>query len=281
MEVYEISSDNAEEFLDILGEDVVDDMKRVFYRGIGVKDDDDVAMGAFVFELKDYESDKDTKSSILFAKSSSDEVTSAMLQYYKSETVYNEDIAESFYEFLDEHAADFCQAGGFTKVEKESDFVKLTLADVAKTEFAKKRKCPDYIKSISSLSVMQYRSAIKDFLFKGQKGILEDLAYLPMTWFDREISSCSVSDGVVDGLFLVRSTPSGILIPVFYYAYGQDFMKNLVYMLVRSILKAIDTRPPETPVWVCRSKKATRDLMARVSPGIKGEQVFFGERTEN
>ncbi len=280
MEVFEISSDNAEDYLSYLGEDIVEDMKRVYYRGIGVKNDDDEAMGAVIFELKDSESDRDTKSSIVFMKSDSDEIMSAMNDYYRSEAVSEEEIAESFYEFSDEQSADKCSSMGFSKGEKESDYVRLTLEKVAGTDLAKGRKYPDYIVGISELSVMQYRSAIKDFLFRGQKGIVEDLAYLPMTWYDRDISSCSISDGKVDGLFLVRATPSGVLIPVFYYAYGQDYVKTLIFMLIRSIQKAFEKYPPETPVWICRSKKATKDLLSKVAPGTMGEHVFFGERAE-
>ncbi len=280
MEIYEISSDNADDFLPVIGVDVADDMKRVFYRGIGVKDDKNDPVGALIFELKDSESDKDTRSSIILAKGNDNEVATVLHQYYKDESVYNEDIMESFYEFIDESAADMCVAGGFSKDSKESDVIKLTLEQMSQHDLAKKRKTPDFINSISSLSVMQYRSAIKDCLFKGQRGILEDLAYLPMTWFDRELSSCSVSDGNVDGLFLIRATPSGYLVPVFYYAYGQDYVKNLVYMLCYSLGKALENYPPDTEIWVQRSKKATRDLMGRIVPGMKGLQVFYGNRKE-
>ncbi len=280
MEVLEISGENAEEFLPLLGPDITDDMKRVFYRGIGAKDDNDVPVGAIIFELIGSEGDEDTKSAIRFAVGKSDDINEAMQKSYKDDAVYDEDIAESFYEFTDETSADLCATGGFSKEKKESDIVRLTLEEVSKMEFAKKRKLPPHIDSISSLSVMQYRCAIKEFLFKGQKGSIEDLAYLPMTWFDGDVSTCSVSDGNVDGLFLVRATPSGVLAPVFFYACGPDYLKNLIFMLIKSIEKMLEKYPPETEVVVSRTKKASRELMAKLAPGLRGEEVFFGTRKE-
>jgi hypothetical protein len=280
MEILEISGDNVEEFSSLLGEDISEDMKRVFYRGIGVKDDEDKPVGAFIFELIGSESEEDTKSVIRYAVSDNDETTEAMHSSYKDDAVYDEDIVESSYEFDDEPEADICASGGFSKEQKESDKVKVTLAQIAETEFGKQREVPDYINNIADLSVMQYRCAIKHFLFKGQKGVIEDLAYLPMNWFDSNLSMCSVSDGNVDGLFLVRTTPSGVLEPVFLCAYGPDAVKNLFYMLSASAQKALEEYPPETDIVVRRVKKNIQALIDKFAPGLKGQMVFYGSRKE-
>ena len=71
--------------------------------------------------------------------------------------------------------------------------------------------------------MMQFRSAIRNCIFNNQKGLLEDLGYLTMGWFDIEVSACTIMDGEVKGLFLVRVTPSGIITPVLLFGQGTDF----------------------------------------------------------
>ncbi len=280
MELFDISSDNADEFISYFGEDVAEDMKRVFFRGIGVKNDQDGMIGAFVYELSDLESDSDTKSVIRFAKSDSDEVSNAIQQCYKDEAVYDNDISETLYESDDEALTDALVAEGFSREKKENDFVTISLGELTAHPILKSRPLPDYISDLGVLSVMQYRSAVKSILFKGKVGLLEDLAYLPMTWFDREVSSCSISNGKVDGLFLVRATPSGVLMPVLFYAYGQDYVKNLVMMLIHSSEAAKKKYPADTVVKIGRKRKESRDMVSRLIPGIKGKEIFFGNRKE-
>ncbi|MCR5054410.1 MAG: hypothetical protein K6A69_06185 [Lachnospiraceae bacterium] len=280
MEIEEISSDNAEDFLSILGPDIVDDMKRVFYRGLGVMGDSSEPEGVLIYELVDAESDKDTKSHVVMAKYNSPEAGKAVQKLYKEDYVYEENIIESFYESEDEKLADDFATEGFSKDKKESDVVKISLKDTAGLDLVKKGNPPSYVKSIIELSVAQYRTAIKACLFKGHKGVLEDLAYLPMTWFEREVSACSITDGNVDGLFLVRATPSGVLIPVLFFATGPDSVKRLAYMLIYSIKKALEKYPPETEVIISRTKKASKEMIKKLLPEVKGDEVFFGSRKE-
>ena len=280
MEICEISSENAEEFIDLMGPDMVDDMKRVFYRGIGVKDDRDDPLAAFIYELIGSESDTETKSYIRLSKCDSAEAEEAIQKLYKENSVYEEDIVESFYELDDEKQADFFAAAGFSKEKKESNYVRTTLGEMSELSLVKKGAVPPYVDSISTLSVVQYRTAVKTCLFKGYKGILEDLAYLPMTWFDRDISSCSITGDNVDGLFLVRATPSGVLIPVLFYAYGPDSVKRLAFMLVNSINNAAKKYPPDTNIVVCRSSAAARGMMTKLMPELNGEETYTGSRKE-
>ena len=51
MQKCEITGDNSGEFISLIGEDIADDLKRLYYRGIGLKDDDDLPAGALVYEL--------------------------------------------------------------------------------------------------------------------------------------------------------------------------------------------------------------------------------------
>ena len=279
MNIIDITEDNVEEFVPLIGEDLAEDLERLYFHGIGAVNDQDEAIGALVYELLGSEGG-DVKSFIRLQKSDSRETEDELQKHYKRDAVDNDEIEESYYEVPDEEIADSCEAAGFSKEKKESIFLRATLADILKTKFAQKSNVPKYIKCLGELSIMEYRSAVKDMLFRGQKGIAEDLAYLPMTWYDKDVSVCSTSDAGVDGLFLIRCMPSGILMPVFYYAYGPYYVKNLAYMLIKSIAQAAQKYPPETPIVICRSKQASRDMAAKIMPGAKGEEVFYGSRKE-
>ena len=280
MKVCAINEENMDEFASILGQDMAADLERVFFRGLGVKNEDDRAVGALVYELIGSESDQGTKSFIRLLNSDSSETFGLMEKAYSHAEFYDDKIDQSFYEVSDEKSAGEYKSVGFSVENRESDHLRITLGDLAGTEFAKKRKVPDHIRYLDELSLMEYRSAVKDFLAKGQKGMLEDLAYLPSSWFDRDISVCSTADDRVDGMFLVRATPSGVLIPMLYYAYGPYYAKNLFFMLFKSIERAMDKYPAETPIVISRIKKASRDIMSKILPTARGDNVFCGVRQE-
>ena len=280
MGVVEISDENRESFLPLLGDDLSADLKRVYYGGIGALDGGGQPVGAFVYELFDSESEEDTKSRICFLKSDSREITGSMESYYTQNSVREDEVVESFYELGDEMDAKAMTEFGFSFDKKEDDTITCTLSDIAKTEFGKKRKLPDHVGNIEDLSVIQFRDAVKDILFKGHEGASEDIPFLPKNWYDNSISACITSGGKIPGLFLVRRTPSGTLIPMLFFCFGPEFQKNLIYMLQYSVQKAIELYPLDTVVKISRINPATKALTDRFLPGRRGADVFFGTRKE-
>lgn len=280
MEVIEISEENLESFLPLLGEDLSEDIKRVYYNGIGVLDSDGRAEGAFVYELLNSESEEDTKSMICLIRSGSDDIFDSMVKYYSQNLVEDEEIVESFYEFASEEDAKALSGTGFSMEKKEDDILSVTLEDLSETAIGKKQKLPDHVGNIEALSILQFRQAVKDILFKGHPGIMEDIPYLPKNWFDNDISACVSSGDKVSGLFLVRRTPSGILIPVLLFAFGPDSQKNLLYMLRYSLQQALQLYPPETNVRISRKNTSTRALTDKLLPNLSGGEIFFGTRKE-
>ncbi len=282
MKAFEISEDNLEEFEDLLGEDRIEDMDRMFYRGYGTRDADGNINGAMIYEVKGLDDDdKDTSSQILFIKAEDEEAYAGLHEIYKEDGVKEDEITDTFYEFEDEGMASSCEKEGFTKGSKESDIVRITLSDASKFDFINKfKKIPDYIVSLSELSVSQFRAAIKNCEFNGQHGILEDLSYLPMGWFDGDLSSCTITDGEVNGVFLIRRTPSGVIIPVLLFATGTDSVKNLALMITHSVKEAEELFDPDITIEIHRTRKASAALIKKLIPDIKGEVAFFGERIE-
>lgn len=281
IDVIEISEENQDEFLPILGQDLADDVGRVYYNGLGVMDSDDNPIGALVYELLNSESEEeDTKGRICLAKSDDNETLKELSEYYRQKSVSEYDIIKSFFELEDEKSAKVLAESGFSLKSKEDDSVFVTLDDIGKTDLAKKKKLPEYVGNIEELSVLQFRDAVKTILFKGHKGILEDVAFLPKNWYDNKISACATSGGVIQGMFLIRRTPSGILFPVLFFAYGPDSRMHLLHMLRYATRQALELYPGKTRVMISRRTDAIRALTAKLLPGRSGKEIFYGSRRE-
>ena len=283
MEVLEISEDNVEELIPLMGEDLAEDIFREFYRGYGAFDEDGNPVGVYIYELLGADNDEeDVRSMLRFIRDDSSEAFGPMDEAYREDGVDEEEIVSTLYQFEDETIAKALEAQGFSRQEGESILLTLQLKDLQDMEILTKvKKIPDYIVGLSEVSVRQYRAAVKNCLFNGVKGIMEDLGYLSMDWFDMEVSSCTITDGEVSGLFLVRAAPSGTISPMLLFAEGTDSVKNLALMIARSVWKAQVKYPPETGIRIYRTRKQSAALTNRLLPDIKGNRAFSGKRKES
>ncbi len=279
MKIIEVTKSNAKEFEDFLGQDLVVDMSRNFYRGLAAVDDSGACHGTLVYELLDVDSDEDTKSRIRLLIGDDDEVKGQLQEEYRN-TVTEDDVAKSFFETSESEVASFFEKLGFSNTSTESRELTFTVSELEKIPINRKAKIPDYIQSLTEVSVIQYRNFVKRVIIKGHKGAVEDLAYLPINWFDRESSSCSVSDDKIDGLLLVRKTPSGELHPQLYTAFGPDYVKNLGFMLVNTVNYVLENYPRDAKVVIYRRNKEILTLTHKLLAGYKGEEVFMGIRDE-
>ncbi len=278
MKIIEITKSNAKEFEDFLGEDLVTDMSRNFFRGLAAVDDGGACHGTLVYELLDVDSDEDTKSRIRLLIGD-DEVKGQLQEEYRN-NVSEDDVAKSFFETSESEVANFFEKIGFSKSSAESRSLTCTVSELTKLPINRNAKIPDYVTALSDVSVIQYRNFVKRVLIKGNKGAVEDLAYLPLNWFDRDLSSCTISDDKIDGILLVRKTPSGELHPMLYTAFGPDYVKNLGYMLVNTVNYALENFPPDAKVVIYRHNKEILTLTHKLLAGYKGEEVFMGIRDE-
>ncbi len=279
MTIIDVTKDNASDFEGVLGVDLISDLSRNFYRGMASVDDDNVCNGAFVYELLGVDSRKENTSVIRHFTAESDEIKSQLMDKYEN-NIKEEYVKKSFYETAEADTAAFYESRGFSKEEGESSELAITVADLELLPFNRQARMPEYIKSLHDVSVLQYRTFLKKLLIKEIRGAVEDLAYLPQNWFDREASSCSVSDNKLDGIFLVRKTPSGELRPQLYTAFGPDYLKILGRMLIRTVNYVIENYPPYTKVVISRHSKEVMALTQRLLDGYKGTPCFTGNRDE-
>ncbi len=280
MEVVAITTDNAEEFSVFLDEDMQENLDRVFYKGIGAIDDSGNPAGALVYELKDSESEEDTKSRIRIFNTGSNEVEKLLMEEY-ARAVDEEEVEESFYESGDEPMSHMLNENGFSLEVSEGLDVVITIEDIKSiSKLVKNRKFPSHIKPLTDISVLQYRSFVKTCLFKGRRGLLDDLAYLPINWFERDISICSITDDKVDGVLLIKKAPSGMLFALLFTAFGPDYKQNLGLMMAAAAQKIVELYPEDTQVVIRRHNDTVRKLTDKFFSVRKGSEVYSGTRSE-
>ena len=254
-------------------------MSRNFFKGLAATDDGDKCHGVLVYELLEVDSEEDTKSRIRLLKGDSEEIKAGLQDEYRK-AVSESDVETSFFETSEKDMASFFEKIGFSNATGESKELSITVADLANLPVKRTAKLPDYIQGLTDVSEIQYRNFVKKTLIRGNKGAVEDLAYLPLNWFEREASSCSISDDKIDGVMLIRKTPSGELHPLLYTAFGPDFAKSLGFMLTRTVNYALDNYPQETRIVIYRHNKKVLELTHKLLTGHKGEDVITGTRNE-
>ncbi len=110
--------------------------------------------------------------------------------------------------------------------------------------------------------------------------VLEDLSYLPKRWFEQTVSCCVKTDGKVSGFLLVHACPSGVLMPVLFFAVGADSRFNLLEMMRFSIAQAALNYPKDTVIRILRRNPPVRALSEKLFPGRKGKPAKAGKRFE-
>ena len=143
MDIVDISEENLEGFGPLLGKDLSEDVKRAYFGGIGLVDENGHPEGALVYELLNSESEEDTKSRICMIKSSNKEARDSMMRYYLENQVQEEEIAESFYTMAREADAKNLAEIGFSMEKREDENISLTLKELGASELGKKYKLPD------------------------------------------------------------------------------------------------------------------------------------------
>ena len=279
MELVRITENNLEELEDRIPPDVAENIGREYYRGIATADGNASESAALIWELKNAEADENKAAELIWMSDPSGEYGEELFSEYKGEAE-EEALERSFFELPpEEELKALFTDQGFSVEEREGTDLYVSLKELSSHAIAS-GKVPDYVMGIGELLVRQYRRGIMNCLFNNRKGVLEDLAYLPMGWFDQEVSSCIMTDGRASGFLLVHETPSGLLKVEFMFAFEPDAQTNLIYMVRRSIQAAAEKFSPETQVLLPRHNEATMRLTGKLFPGKKGLTVMAGERGE-
>ena len=277
--VYRFDDSNAEKFKKLIDPELYADMKRTFYRGIASTDDGGGVNGTLILELKNIERERDNAGRILQIRVKDPEAVSTLMKEYKV-LAKEELVKRSFYEFPEKKDAVILVDSGFSMEEGEGPDRIVRISDLEGLSVVNKIKTPENIGSISALENRDFRKGILNCLFHNRKGLLEDLAYLPMDWYEKEISSYTMLDDKVVGLLLIHKSVYDMLQVKLLFASGPDSQKNLLRMIVHSIKTAGELYPPDTKVTIRCESDAAAALAANLFPNVRGMNAVWGDRKE-
>ncbi len=281
MEIIEINEDNLGDYEELIGADAAANIGREYYRGVALHENrDDMAKAALVWEYKNLEEDEDTFSEIICLAAGNARDTDELMGEYDRQTS-EESVVKSFFEFGEdkEKETKLLKKNGFSVKKHESRDLYVTIGDMSGIKSLDK-KAPPYIAPIGELMVRQFRKGIMNCLFHNRKGLLEDMATLPISWYEQDISCCVQTDGSVNGFLLIHKSGSGVLVVDLLCCFGPDYKLNLRNMMRFSLAAARKKYPPETRILLRRHNDAAFELVKLLFPDAGKSEAFYGEREE-
>ena len=277
MELFDITTDNSAELSGILEDDVRESIGRKYYCGKVLMDDLNDPMGCLVWEYKNVNDETDTQAEIIHFSTRDEEAGKELLDAFD---LASGQIGGKSYIHLPASQTDLTGllAGqGFSVKQQESRDIFLTVDELSQNKIFQKRPS-SYVFGLDEISGREFRQGIMKCLFYGKRGLLEDIATLPMTWYDLGISCVARADEEVTGLLLVHRFPSGILMPCVLFASGPDAKTDLLDLMRFSVQAAARDYPGDTKVLIRRDKSFVRGLAEKLFPGKQGETAIYGER---
>ena len=280
MEISNITDENIEEYSDLISADVAENIGRKYFRARAVTDGGDKVSGVMVWEYRNISDEKDAEAELSWLSMKNVESGRELFSAFRKDAV-EEAVAKTYFEKKDSEdgLSDILSKLKFKTAKQESRDIYITVGELAENKVAAK-KAPSYIKSLSEVSYREFRQGIIGCLYNGKKGMVEDLSTLSMDWYEPEISCVVKTDDELTGFFLIHKLPSGVLMPLLYYAGGPNFRIDLLDMMRYAIRKAAADYPADTKVLIRRHNNAVHALSDKLFPGIKGEEILFGERPE-
>ncbi len=282
MNTVKITEENVGEYIDFLDDDSSQYIGRKYFRGLALHENaNEPPKALVVWEYKNTKNTSETVAKIWRFYCQSPEYAKEMLDEYSGE-VRAFGAKRSVCEFskTNEGLKSQLEENGFAMSERENKNIEVTIGELEAVPFFSVKTVPDYISDISELMVFKFEEGIASCIASGRTGVLEDLEYLPIDWFDEDVSCCSRTNGKVMGFFLVHRSYSGKLYIDLFYAAGEDAMSKLVDMTRLSWSYAIRKYPKETIVVLPRHNSHAAGLIDKLFADKKGELMYFGERKE-
>ena len=286
MNITLLSEDNAFDYEDYLTADVAENLSRDYYKGIVVEEDEgDAPLAAMVFEIAGIEEQETTEAVIHFLKIEYEEAAGLLFDSYK-ELIESYDVKKSTFMISVSEEDDSIKEkkaladAGFTVRLTEGDEIITDLKELLTLPIMKSRKVPDTIFSLNEMTTRGFRNAISKSVMSGRKGVCPDLALLPFSWFDSDVSCYSEHDGNVDGLLLFHKMPSGMIAIQLMVAMSGDAQKILLGMMRKFVISLEENYGPGTKVVLNRHNYSSLALTEKLLPGGFGIPVYKGSRQE-
>ena len=284
MQIVRLSEENVYDYEQYLGVDLCEELERRFYRGIVALDEAiGEAVGGIIFELHNLEDeDKDIVSRIEWFREDKEGAGKELLEEY-TQMVREEGAARSVFDIpFDRQRPErhILKESGFSAKLYEGDDIFVTMEKMENMPIVKKRIDTSKVIPVEELTVRQFRKAIDKCIEHRRTGLLEDIKYLNMQWFDTEISTCVLNGSDIAGLLLFKRHASGRVSLKLIAGFGAGAQLSIAAMMKASVLLAAQKYPSETEVVLRRHTDATILLTEKLFPTTIGYPVYRGERAE-
>ncbi|MBR1875661.1 MAG: hypothetical protein IJ805_00975 [Lachnospiraceae bacterium] len=279
MKTFELTPESVEEYEDFLSLDMAEHTGRQFHHELITLDDDDDPAAAILFRLEDVENEDGCWATIRRARFDDTEAAKEVFKEYTRQ-VSELGIKRSYFELPDAGLnREVFEEAGFSLKIGEGIVIRVTIEDFGRFKIFREKPDMEVVR-IKELGVREYRQGIEDCIAHSKRGVASDVAYLPMGWFDKDISVALKNDGKICGFFLLHLNPLGELVPMMLCAVGDDIKMEVVNMLRVSYKACVEKYSKDTVIKVIRHDDAVRMLTDRLFPEKKGREVLIGERME-
>jgi hypothetical protein len=280
LDILEINGDIQNSCEELMLPDTSENLTRKRSHSLAAVNEEGQAEGILVWMLKDKDNEEGSEAEFIDFNGRSEEVLGQLLDEY-GERTGDDGVKHSFFERAEMASEErqVFQAAEFDLEEKEGRDIILKVSELQSMK-VRKKKVPDTIRSIGELQDLQFWQGITNCVLHEKTGLMDDLAVMAKDWYDPQISCYVMTDGRINGFFLIHRTPSGILMPVLFTAIGPDSRMDLLNMLCYSINAVEELYPADTNIVIRRHAAYVNSLVSYLLPGRKGEIVWTGSRME-
>lgn len=280
-ELIRLTEENVSEYADFLTEDVAENIHRMLYRGLVVTEEE-VPIGGMVWELQHVSGDGPLESHIIWFIAGQEEVATMLFDEYGA-MIDEDHVVKSTFTLpakAGKAEKQMLMEAGFSVGLSEGDEIHARLSEIAKIPLIAGARISDEVHPLTLVSQRGFNNVIQRMISNGIYGRCEDLAHLPRSYFENDVSCYAENDGVMIGLFLFHLRPSGRLEISLLGAIGQVGVKMLPQLMALATKSAMEKYPPETEVVVDRHNYASLALGEKLFPSGFGVPIYTGERTE-
>ena len=281
MQIRVLSPEVISQYTDYIGHDMAENIGRPYYRGLVATEGDEKRAG-LVWEYKDIEREAQNRSCIEFFRSSDAEASKLILAEYR-EMITEYGVKSSSAVIPVKNAKEEKAAlkeAGFSMRLSESDDILVSLSELSAMPLTKKYTVSEEIQPIRQITVRKFKRGIAECVERDRKGVCEDLSYLPMGWFDMDVSCCYETDDTIKGFLLFHKLPSGILSIQLMLCIDEDPGKVIPGMMRFFISACEEIYSPDQKIRLNRHNEASFHLTEYFLPRGFGIPVYAGSRKE-
>ena len=281
METVELTQDNISEYTGFFGEDMAENIGRIYYCGLAVNDGEDTKAG-LIWEYRNLDIKDESEGHIVFFRTMDAEAADIIFTEYHKMAAQNGVRKTTFVIPIKDSKLEkeVLKKEGFTVRLTESDQIIVQLSELSAMPLMEKRKIPEGIKPLEEITVRKFRNGIDRSVRSGHKGVCEDLEALTLGWFNQEVSCCYEKDDKVKAMLLFHKLPSEIISIQLMVCMDQDFGRILPGLMRKFVITCEELYPPDTRILLNRHDEASFALSEKLLPRGFGIPVYAGSREE-